>query len=321
MNRWQKSARTWAALIIALVAAAALSAPAMATSKPGVIRIGVPPWPGVTIKSAVVAQILKPLGYEIKYIKASAPIIYNGLASGKVDLNMSAWSPGQAPTFMPYVKAGKILKLGENLSGATAGFAVPGYVYEAGLQTDPQIPKYAQKFDKTIYCIDPGSGANAVVKKGIDNDIYGLRGWHMVVSSTASMLAEVKRATSRKEWIMFCAWQPHWMNVAFDMRYLKDPKNLWGPGGGKSRVWTLVDADLPQTNPAATKFLKRFQVSAGTQSQWIYDFSYKEQPADSVADKWIASHLDQVAAWLDGLKTINGGNAVEAIKAHYGNSK
>lgn len=306
-----------AALALAFVSVFAFSTQAMAAAESGVVRIGIPPWPGVTIKSAVVEEILKPLGYKVKYVKASAPLVYNGIAEGSIDLNMSAWSPGQAPTFMPYVKKGKIIRLSENLAGATAGFAVPNYVYEAGLHTDEQIAEYAEKFDKTIYCIDPGSGANAVVKKGIENDIYGLGDWKMVASSTAAMLAQVKRAVGNEQWIMFCGWQPHWMNIAFDMRYLKDSDNLWGPGGGKSQVWTLVATSFPEANPDAATFLKRFQVDADTQSAWIYNFSYKEKPAEEVADKWIAAHLELVTGWLEGLKTLDGSSAVEAIKTEY----
>lgn len=309
-------ARTTACLGAALCLGAPL--PAIAgNASPGAVRMGVPPWPGVTIKSAVVKAILQPLGYQVKYIKASAPIVYRGLASDQIDINLSAWSPGQAPSFEPYVKKGKVVNLGRNLTGAIAGFAVPDYVYRAGLHNDRQIPKFAAHFHHKIYCIDPGSGANTVVKKGIKKNIYGLKGWTIVPSSTAAMLAEVKHEIRRKQWIMFCAWRPHWMNVILPMKYLKDPKSLWGPHGGHSQVFTLASTDFVQQHPNLARFFRRFQVSSKTQSHWVYQSAYKNRPSKKVADRWIADHLKQVEGWLKGVKARNGKAAPALIAARF----
>lgn len=304
---------------LAVVLAAVLQVPvAVAESKKDNVTMGVPAWPGVEIKSAVVQQILEPLGYEVAVEKASAPIIYRGLADGSVDINMSAWSPGQRSSFGPYVEEGKVLELAENLRGATAGFAVPDFVYEAGLQSDTQITEYAEKFDRTVYCIDPGSGANEVVKKAIENDIYGMGDWEIVASSTSGMLAQVKKEIRDEGWVMFCGWRPHWMNVIHDMKYLEDPEDLWGPNGGESRVYTLATDEFPNVNPELTTFFKRFQVDSSVQSEWIYQYAYKEREAEAVAQEWIAGNMDTVEPWLEGVATANGDDAVQALRDAYG---
>lgn len=313
-----RMASSAACLAAVLCLGAALPASAGTNSaSPGIVRMGVPRWPGVTIKSAVVKAILEPLGYHVKYIKASAPIVYRGLASDQIDVNLSAWSPGQAPSFEPYVRKGKVVKLGRNLTGATAGFAVPDYVYHAGLHNDRQIPQFAARFHRKIYCIDPGSGANTVVKKGIKKDIYGLRGWTIVPSSTAAMLAQVKHAIRQKQWIMFCAWRPHWMNVILPMKYLKDPKSLWGPHGGHSQVFTLASAGFVRRDANVARFFRHFQVSSKTQSQWVYLSAYKNKPAKQVADHWISGHLEKVEAWLKGVKARDGKAAPAVIGARF----
>lgn len=299
--------------------AAALYAPStLAEPEEGTVRLGVPAWPGVEIKSAVVQEILEPLGYNVEVQKASAPIIYRGLADGSVDINMSAWSPGQRSSFGPYVEEGKVLELAENLRGATAGFAVPDYVYEAGLQSDTQITEYAEEFDRKVYCIDPGSGANEVVKKAINEDVYGMGDWEIVASSTSGMLAQVKKTMKDEGWIMFCGWRPHWMNVIHDMKYLKDPKDLWGPNGGESRVYTLATDSYPDVNPEIATFFKRFQVDSSVQSEWIYQYAYKEREAEAVAQEWIRANMDAVEQWLDGVKTADGGDAMTAVRDAYG---
>ena len=313
--------RTRGILVAGLFAglAAVLYGPStLAEPKEGTVRLGVPAWPGVEIKSAVVQHILEPLGYTVNVRKASAPIIYRGLADGSVDINMSAWSPGQRSSFGPYVEEGKVLELAENLRGATAGFAVPDYVYEAGLQSDTQITEYAGEFERKVYCIDPGSGANEVVKKAINEDVYGMSDWEIVASSTSGMLAQVKKTMKDEGWIMFCGWRPHWMNVIHDMKYLKDPKDLWGPNGGESRVYTLATDRYPDVNPEITTFFKRFQVDSSVQSEWIYQYAYKERKAEAVAQEWIRANMDTVEQWLDGVKTADGGDAMNAVREAYG---
>lgn len=292
------------------------SAPALAGNN--TVRMGLPPWPGATIKSEVVAEILKPLGYDVKFTKASAPIVYLSLSENKVDVNLSAWSPGQAPSFEPYVKKGKIVKLGQSLTGAIAGFAVPDYVYEAGLHSDLQLPKYAQRFHYKVYCIEPGSGADNVVNKAIKQDVYGLHQWSIMHSSTAAMLAQVKRAIHKKQWITFCGWRPHWMNVALNLHYLKDPRNLWGPADGHSQVFTLASSAFVKNDPNVARFFRQFQVDAKTQSQWIYLASYKSENHQKVADRWISAHLHEVNGWLKGVTTVNGRPATVAFMTYFG---
>ncbi len=318
MNKQFMNRRIAGILLIAAatLACAPLALAGQSGSEP-VVKIGMPPWPGATIKSQVVGEVLKPLGYEVKFVKASAPIVYLSLSQGRVDVNLSAWSPGQASSFMPYVRKGKIVKLGENLTGATSGFAVPKFMVKQGLTSDRQLAKYADKFDSTIHCIEPGSGANNIVEKAIKNDTYGLGNWQMKHSSTAAMLAEAKRAIDHHKPIVFCGWQPHWMTVALDMQILKDPKSLWGPHGGHSQVLTLASSEFVKRDPNLTRFFQQFQVDSDTQSQWVYASSYKKQDHQQVADRWIGAHLDEVAGWLDGVKTVGGQPAAAALRAHF----
>lgn len=99
------------------------------------------------------------------------------------------------------------------------------------------------------------------------------------------MLAEVKRAIDDHQPIVFCGWQPHWMNVALNMHILKDPDSLWGPSGGHSQVLTLASAGFVKRDPNLARFFRRFQVNSAPQSQWVYRASYKKQAHQQVADQ------------------------------------
>jgi len=136
-----------------------------------------------------------------------------------------------------------------------------------------------------------------------------------VPSSTAGMLSQAGREMKAHKWIVFLGWKPHWMNIKYDIRYLKDPKKIWG---GQSSVHTAANPQFVKSNPNVARFLKQMAVHSRIQSKWIYDYGYKNQPAGQVATSWIKGHMHTVAKWLDGVKTADGSKpAIEAVKAAF----
>ena len=49
---------------------------------------------------------------------------------------------------------------------------------------------------------------------------FGLGGFKLIESSEQGMLAQVERAYRDKQPIVFLAWEPHPMNMRFDLKYL-----------------------------------------------------------------------------------------------------
>jgi len=275
--------------------------------------IGVPPWDGAQAKTAVVSEILQAMGYSVEILEASAPMVFQAMARGEVDINLSAWKPGQDEAFQPLVDAGDIRILGENLSGAWTGLAVPEAVYQAGLDSKARLTEFADRLDSTIQCIEPGSGAVAVTEAAIENDHYGLSDWNLMTTSTAGMLSQVGRSIDRDEWVVFCGWSPHWMNLRYEMRFLEDPENHWGNEGNGTRVYTLVRKGFSEDFPDVAKFLGRFHVESEVQSYWIKEYAYRDRSLEEMAVQWITDHPEIVGQWLEGLQTRDGHEAVEAV--------
>lgn len=121
---------------------------------------------------------------------------------------------------------------------------------------------------------------------------------------------------NRGDAIVFHGWKPHWMAVKFDIRFLEDGES--SPiADMESTVYTVVATEWAEANPQPVRFLEQMQVPPEVQSQWIHEFSYEEKPVDEVARNWIADNLDTVATWLEGVKTADGGDAIEAVKAEF----
>ncbi|NBD96168.1 MAG: hypothetical protein GVY11_06815 [Gammaproteobacteria bacterium] len=286
--------RRWQAVVLLLCALTVGFVQASERADP--VRIGVPPWQGAEVKSAVVAEILRQAGYEVEITSAAAPLVFQELAQGRLDFNLSAWVPGQDGAFGPHVEAGRIVVVGENLTGASTGLAVPEVLAPEGLRSLDDLADHAEELGRIIYCIEPGSGAMAVLDQAVDQDLYGLGEWRALASSTEGMLSQVQRSIRRGEPMLFCAWQPHWMNIAFDIRYLDDPLGHWG-GAGDTRVLTLARHDLAADRPELLGFLERFRIDASTQSDWIHAYARDGQSLDAIARQWIDGNGGTIRGW------------------------
>ena len=275
------------------------------------VKFGAAPWPGVTVKTTVATQLLQAMGYETNVTKASWIIALQGVSRGDIDADLGIWMPTQKSTVDPLVQAGKIKLLVANVPDAQYDVVVPDYVWNAGVHSIADLNTHADKFEHKIYGIESGNDGNQVMIDAIDNNTYDLGDWRLQPSSTAVMLTQAGRAIKDKDWIVFLGWKPHWMNIEYKLRYLKDPKKIWG---GKSTVHTAVNPDFVKNNPNVARFLKQMVVSSKIQSGWVYDYGYKNESADDVAKKWIKKHMDTVGGWLKGVQTADGGPAIAAVK-------
>ena len=102
--------------------------------------------------------------------------------------------------------------------GAKYTLAVPAYAYEAGLKSFADIERFAPQLNASIYGIEPGNDGNRLVLSMIKQNLFGLGGFKLVESSEQGMLAEVERAIHARQPIVFLAWDPHPMNMRFDLK-------------------------------------------------------------------------------------------------------
>lgn len=280
------------------------------------IRFGTPTWPGVTVKTEVAAQLVETMGYNIKQTNSSPAFAYNALKSDDLDIFFGGWMPTQKNMADPLIEKGEVEVMATNISDAVMGIAVPEYVHEAGVETEADLDEFRDQFDGRIYGIEAGSGFNESISNAISNDRHGLGDWEMVPSSTSGMLTQVGRSIDREEWIVFLGWEPHWMNVAYDIHYLEAVGDR-EIADTRSDVLTVANPRLVEEQPGIARFLEQYVVSKDDQSEWVLEYSYKDRESDAVAAEWIGANMDTVAKWLDGVETRDGGSAVEAVRAAY----
>ncbi|WP_246174198.1 choline ABC transporter substrate-binding protein [Paraburkholderia hayleyella] len=275
-------------------------------------------WADITSTTALALVILDALGYRPASTIASVPISFAGLKSRQIDVSLGYWWPVQEQALTPFLKAGSIdLIEPANLTGAKATFAVPAYVYQAGLRTFADIAKHHKELDGKIYGIEPGSSANAAIQKMISSNQFGLGSFKLVESSEAGMLVTVERAIRDKKWVLFLGWEPHPMNIQIDMKYLGGSDNVFGPNDGEARVYTLTSPGYQTRCPNVGKLLANLHFTVQLENQLMQSVMQRQKPADA-ARAYLKKNPQVLDAWLAGVKTFDGGEGLPAVRASLG---
>lgn len=278
------------------------------------VNFGYVEWPGVTVKTAVASRILEDIGYETESNSYMQQVLFQGMEAGDVDAFLGTWLPTMEVNYREYQESGAVEEVVTNLEKVLYATAVPEYVYDAGVTSMADLHEHADKFESTIYGLEPGNDGNIIIQDAIDNGTYNLDDWTMMESSTAGMLAEVDRATSQEEWIAFNGWEPHWMNLAYDIKYLDDPENIWGED---DKVITVARSGFDEEQPNVYKFLEQFVLDSEIQNEWIYEYGHEERDPEDVAEEWIGNNMDLVVEFLDGVESADGQPAAEVIQEVY----
>jgi glycine betaine/proline transport system substrate-binding protein len=279
----------------ALVGATMASVACRAQAKE--ITIGWTAWSDAEAVTRITKQILEQkMGYTVKMQLLDIALQYNALTKGDIDMMEMAWLPKTHADYYAKVK-NKVDDLGVLYSGASLGWVVPDYIPKSQLNSIADMKKAAvrKKLDGKIVGIDPGAGLMRLSKKAIKE--YGLSNYKLIDSSGAGMTAALKRAVTRKKWIVVTGWRPHWMFGAFKLRYLKDPKKALG---GAESVHALARKGFKKDDPKVAAFVSRIKFPLGMLEKVMYNAQQTSYP--KAAAKFIKEHPKMVNYWVTGKK-------------------
>lgn len=275
----------WAGVLSAMVG---LSAPAWADGKP-TLKIGyVEGWDDSVATSNVAARIIeKRLGYQVQLVPVAAGIMWQGVARGDLDATLSAWLPVTQGAYWAQFKD-KVVDLGTNFPGAKIGLVVPDYV---GAKSIDDLNAQKSAFGGRIVGIDAGAGVMTKTDQAVKQ--YDLS-YTVMPSSGSAMTAELARSLNAKKPVIVTGWTPHWMFAKYKLRFLDDPKNVYGAA---EHVDNVANPELETKAPQVVSFLKKFQWKPGEIDSVMLAIQNGEKP-DAAADTWIAAHGDRVNTWV-----------------------
>ena len=105
------------------------------------VRMAEPGWNDLTFTTGTGMVLLKALGYEAESSTLGIEVIYQAMKENDLDAFLGYWDPSMAIYYKPYRDDGSIEMVRTNLIGAKYTFAVPTYVWEAGVKDFKDLEK------------------------------------------------------------------------------------------------------------------------------------------------------------------------------------
>jgi len=276
-----------AVLFIMAFSLTMLAPAAMAEGKK--VKIAYVEWACATASTNLVkAAIEEHLKDKVEVIPVSAAAMWQAVASGDVDAMVTAWLPVTHGQYLDKVKD-KVEDLGPIMGGAKIGLVVPKYVT---IDSIDQLEANADKFKGKIIGIDPGAGIMSKTEQVLKD--YDLKDFKLVEGSDATMCAALADAYKHKEWVAITGWTPHWMFGRFDLKYLKDPKNVFG---AEETINCIARKGLQKDMPKVYAFLKNYKLPMADLQKIMAMNQENDKPLEN-AKKFIADNPDLVKTWF-----------------------
>jgi glycine betaine/proline transport system substrate-binding protein len=309
------------ATVAAVALAAVLTVPQARAAEPDAckaVRFADVGWTDITATTALASTVLEGLGYSPKTTILAVPVTYASLKNKDIDVFLGNWMPTMEADLKPYLDDKSVESVGANLEGAKYTLAVPAYTYDAGLKSFADIAKFKDKLAGKIYGIEPGNDGNRLILDMIKAGQFDLTGFEVVESSEQGMLAEVDRATRRKEDIVFLGWEPHPMNAKFEMKYLEGGDDVFGPNYGGATVFTNVRAGYLGECPNVGALVKNLKFSLAMENQVMDKILTDGEDPGKAAKDWLKANPGVLDGWLAGVTTFDGQPGLPAVKASLG---
>jgi glycine betaine/proline transport system substrate-binding protein len=259
----------------------------------------------IASNNLVKAVLQEKLGYDCTLRSMAADEMWRAVAEGRVDAMVSAWLPHTHAHFFRRHRD-QVVNLGPNLNGTRIGLVVPDVTQgrlTAGTgirnrpyikaQSIPELKQYAERFNRRIVGIDPEAGIMKKTREAMR--AYGLQDYRLIEGSEVSMVAELSHAIRHQRWIAVTAWLPHWIFARWELRFLDDPKNVFGRGG---HISTIVRQGLQGDMPEVYEFLDRFSWSPSEMGRlMLWNREDKGLYPYEKALRWMRTHPERVRSW------------------------
>lgn len=253
-----------------------------------VIKMGTMAWEDIMPISGITKKALENAGYKVELTTFSEwGIAYAALTKGDVQILASQinyvakdyWDKNR----------NRLEKISPVSDGLYQGIAVPKYV---NIDSVEQLNANADKFGGKIIGIEPGAGLMGEAAKAVKD--YDLK-LNLVEGSTAAMTAALKSAVDRKEWVAVTLWEPSWMAIKYDTKFLADPKGIFAPP--QTYYWIGQKGfSANEANAEAREVLASVYVplkDIGDINQAVND----GKTMDQAVKDWTDSHGDLLKRW------------------------
>ncbi|WP_284139645.1 MULTISPECIES: glycine betaine ABC transporter substrate-binding protein [unclassified Virgibacillus] len=160
---------------------------------------------------------------------------------------------------------------------------------------------YGEEMNYSITGIEAGAGVFKAAENATE-EYDNLKGWEVQASSSGAMATALGEAISKEEPIVVTGWTPHWKFAKYDLKYLEDPKGVFGEA---ETINTMVREGFEKDMPNAYKLLDQFNWTTEDMETVMLEIQDGAKPAEAAA-AWVKDNADKVAEWTEGVEEVDG---------------
>jgi len=256
------------------------------------LKIGTNSWPENIAASHMWKILLEEKGYDIKLVEMSLEMVYSGVANDALDIALEMWLPTTGKPYYDRYKDDFVLQ-GAWYHNTNIGLVVPEYM---DIDSITELPDYKESLEyrgqPTIFGIETGAAIMGVTDQVIEDYDLGMR---LLDSSDAAMMAALDDAYHKEEPIVVTLWSPHWAFSRYDLKYLKDPKKIYGE---TEEIFWLSTQSLPDTDPELVQWMNNWDMDDEQLGSLIGAVNDADNPTQG-AQQWIDDNKALVDSWFN----------------------
>lgn len=237
--------------------------------------------------------ILEEEGYDVEFHLLDMGTQMAALANDELDVNLEFWLPVQDKNYLEQYQ--EQIDFSEEVwyDNAKVGLVVPAYMEDINSIED--LNENKELFENQITGFDPGAGTMDTTEEMIAE--YELD-FELVPSSEPAMLTAIEEAIREEAPIVAPLWNPHRVFSEMDLKYLDDPKNMFGETEKIHHAKRLGFADdFPEVN----QWLKNWKMdddSIGELMSYVAEAEEAGEEPIVGAEKWVEDNRDLINEWL-----------------------
>lgn len=291
-RRWM----LWLCLIAAMGVVASGCSPREASTDHKTIVIGWTAWNDDEFVSQLARTLIEQrTGHQVELRLAAISQQYQSVADGRMDVMMMAWLPDTHSQYWQQAKD-RVIDLGALYHAGELGWVVPDYVPTDVLASiaDLHKPPVAKRLKGRIRGIDPGAGLMQSSARALD--AYDLQTqYRLIDGDSTGMLQALEQAIAERRWIVVTGWTPHWMFARFDLRYLDDPKAVFGTA---QHVDVVAREGFAEDYPQVAAMLGRMHIPLPVLESALLDA--QDVGYHKAVRRFIDSHPALIDQWFAG---------------------
>ncbi|MDI1332511.1 ABC transporter substrate-binding protein [Pseudomonas sp.] len=251
--------------------------------------------------AAVYGEVLKKIGYKVKYVTVDYAAHYTGLVNDDLDVSLAAWQTTGVELTKNALASGKVEDYGPTGVKVTEGWWFPDYVK----QLCPGLPNWEALKDpacakslSTAETAPQGRYVDAPADWGTQSDkmIQDL-GLPLVLvnsGSPAALMATFQGAIDRKEPIVGWMYSPHWFVIQHKGEFVRTQN--FHPDVD---ILKLANKASMSKTPVAAQVLHRFTLSTNDVAIGMDEVDNNGVSPQEAAQNWMADHKNIWNAWVN----------------------